>query len=179
MGAFPGPDDHLRAVPPAGLHACQEAAPQGAQAVGLPPSKSCTGDRGARKESNDSTGTLGTVMANVTVPSHQWLVSRAEMARVDPAYAYPQSSFTPFYGGQQNQYYGMQAMPPPVYDPNAPRPPIYQPEGATKVDPSQYAAEPTHRPADQQAEEYAAPSGPPPPSAMRPQGTGNSNPFRG
>lgn len=73
--------------------------------------------------------------------------------------------------------YGMQTMPPPpVYDPNGARPPMYEgppPPGATKVDANQ---QPVYRPADQQAEEYEAPSGPPPVAA---QNTGNTNPFRG
>lgn len=108
---------------------------------------------------------------------HRWLVTRPELARVDPRYAYPQPTG---YTTYRPEYVGMHAMPPPVYDPNAQRPPVYErpPEGATKVDPSQWRDEPTRRPAEQQAEEYQAPVGPPPPAAVRPQGTGSSNPFR-
>ena len=79
----------------------------------------------------------------------------------------------------------MYAMPPPVYDPNAPRPPVYygppptqqqqHDVGATKVDPDQSRGG-YQRPTV--TEEYEAPAGPPPGPTVRPQGTGNSNPFR-
>jgi hypothetical protein len=78
---------------------------------------------------------------------------------VDPAYAYPQATYTSY---APAQYYGMQPMPLPVYDPS--RPPMYQAGGApppvgAKVDPSQ---------------EYAPPAGPPPGN----NGTnGQGNPF--
>ncbi|KAH8905896.1 hypothetical protein BR93DRAFT_998044 [Coniochaeta sp. PMI_546] len=108
---------------------------------------------------------------------HRWLVSRGQLASVDPRYAYPAPAGFATYRPPQNEY-GMYAMPPPVYDPNAPRPPMYygptEQDVGTKVDPDQ------SRPAYQQptvTEEYEAPAGPPP-SAVRPQGTGNSNPFR-
>ncbi|KAI0126623.1 hypothetical protein BJ170DRAFT_413683 [Xylariales sp. AK1849] len=95
---------------------------------------------------------------------HRWLLPRAELARVDPRYAYPQANYTNY--AQGPGYYGMQAMPPPpVYDPN--RPPMYEggpPMGATKLDPAQTG-------------NYAPPPGPPPPAAVRPERTGNSNPF--
>lgn len=102
---------------------------------------------------------------------NQCLVSRAELARVDPAYAYPQATNV-YYAPAGQGYYGMQPMPPPVYDPN--RPPMYPggpmppPQGASKVDPEQGGAD------------YAPPPGPPPPaaSAQNPQRTGGSNnPF--
>lgn len=87
-------------------------------------------------------------------PFSQFLVSRAQLARVDPRYAYPQpAAYGTYY--QPGPAYNMYPMPPPVYDPNAPRPPVY--EGA-KIDPNQA----TTRPADQQAGEYEPPSGPPP-----------------
>ncbi|KAK1764884.1 hypothetical protein QBC33DRAFT_427744, partial [Phialemonium atrogriseum] len=92
---------------------------------------------------------------------HRFLVSRTELARVDPRYAFPQR---PSYGTYYppSQYYGMHAMPPPVYDPEAPRPPVY--EGA-KVDPSQagpgFTPEPTRRPTEP-APDYSPPAGPPP-----------------
>jgi len=77
----------------------------------------------------------------------------------------------------------MHAMPPPVYDPNM-VPPTYQPPpGASKVDPLQWGAEPTQRPADgdEPAPEYAAPPGPPP-VTVRANHTGASttsnNPYR-
>ncbi|KAH8682502.1 hypothetical protein BX600DRAFT_45820 [Xylariales sp. PMI_506] len=90
---------------------------------------------------------------------HRWLIPRAELARVDPRYAYPEATYTNYAPGAAG-YYGMQPMPPPVYDPN--RPPVYQgsempPTGATKVDPAQ---------------EYAPPPGPPPAAASR-----EANPF--
>ncbi|KAH8899229.1 hypothetical protein GQ53DRAFT_303962 [Thozetella sp. PMI_491] len=115
----------------------------------------------------------------VPLAYHRWLVSRSALARVDPRYAYPQAAgYQPY---NPNSYGMNWVPPPPVYDPNATRPPMYNgpgPEGSTKVDPSQWMTEPTRRPADQQAEQYAPPTGPPP-SALRPEGTGNSNPFRG
>ncbi|PSS08737.1 hypothetical protein M430DRAFT_37498 [Amorphotheca resinae ATCC 22711] len=75
-------------------------------------------------------------------------------------------------------------MPPPVYDPSAPMPPVYQPpEGATKVDPSQWRSEPTRRPAEEDpAPSYEAPPGPPPRAAVQADHTGTSttsnNPYR-
>lgn len=88
----------------------------------------------------------------------QFLVSRAQLARVDPRYAYPQpAAYGTYY--PQNAGYGMYAMPPPVYDPNAPRPPMY--DGA-KIDPNQSRTNQTTRPAEQQAPDYEAPAGPPP-----------------
>lgn len=78
----------------------------------------------------------------------------------------------------------MHPMPPPMYDPSAPMPPTYQPPaGATKVDPSQWRAEPTRRPAEsgEPAPEYEAPAGPPP-AAVYAHNTGASeasnNPYR-
>lgn len=111
--------------------------------------------------------TLCTILTN-TIP--QCLVGRAELARVDPAYAYPQATYTS-YPPPGAGYYGMQPMPPPVYDPN--RPPQYPggpapppPMGGSKVDPEQGAGE------------YAPPPGPPPPATQQPQRTGASNnPF--
>jgi hypothetical protein len=93
------------------------------------------------------------------------------------------------YPPQQNDY-GMYAMPPPVYDPNAPRPPMYyaqpseappqqqqQQDGvATKVDPDQSRG--GYRQPTVSQEEYEAPAGPPPAAATRPHETGSSNPFR-
>lgn len=113
---------------------------------------------------------------------HRWLVHRQDLARVDQRYAYPQNpTYTSYH---PNAYYNMQPMPPPVYDPNAPRPPVYQPpEGATKADPSQWRAEPTRRPAEGQQTgvqdaDFVPPPGPPP-SAMTAQRTGESNnPYR-
>ncbi|KAI1844818.1 hypothetical protein JX266_009046 [Neoarthrinium moseri] len=102
---------------------------------------------------------------------HRCLVPRAQLARVDPAYAYPQNpTYTNYAAGgpPQGGYYGMQPMPPPVYDPN--RPPMYDvpppgapPQGGSKLDPAQ-------------AGDYAPPPGPPPPPVAA-QRTGNSNPF--
>lgn len=119
--------------------------------------------------------------------SLQWLISRSELARVDPRYAFPQSSYTtyrPEYANQQ-QYHmqGNMPPPPPMYDPSG-RPPMYDgPAGGTKTAPSQWAQEPTHRPggAAGQDEEYGAPSGPPPPPTahvQQPEHTGSTNPYR-
>jgi len=78
---------------------------------------------------------------------HRFLVSRRQLATVDPNYAYPQANTQTYYHQPQQYSYGMQNMnmpPPPVYDPN--RPPVYPgppgagappPEGGSKVDPSQ------------------------------------------
>ncbi|KAK6210751.1 hypothetical protein LQW54_005956 [Pestalotiopsis sp. IQ-011] len=101
---------------------------------------------------------------------HRCLLGRAELARVDPAYGYPHATYTN-YAPPGAGYYGMQPMPPPVYDPN--RPPQYPggpapppPMGGSKVDPEQGAGD------------YAPPSGPPPPASQQPQRTGASNnPF--
>jgi len=78
----------------------------------------------------------------------------------------------------------MYPMPPPIYDPNAPPPPTYQPpEGASKVDPSQWRTEPTRRPAEtgEPSPAYDAPPGPPP-AAVHANHTGGSrssnNPYR-
>jgi hypothetical protein len=91
----------------------------------------------------------------------QWMISRNELARFDPRYAYPQSTFGTY--RQAGEHYGMHAMPPPVYDPNAQRPPVYEPPtGATKADPSQWRSEPTRRPIEATYGDFAPPSGPPP-----------------
>ncbi|KAF0322021.1 hypothetical protein GQ607_010747 [Colletotrichum asianum] len=101
---------------------------------------------------------------------HRWLFSRAQLARVDSRYAWPQATYNnyrPEYYQQQQGYYGMQGMPPPTYDPNAARPPMYAPpDGGSKVDPSQeYGITPP-------------PGPPPPPAAMPANHTGQSYPYR-
>ncbi|KHE90005.1 hypothetical protein GE21DRAFT_1268704 [Neurospora crassa] len=126
---------------------------------------------------------------------HRWLVARDDIARVDPRYADPQTTFRPYGnpavltrpGSQQQQpygNYGMYPVPPPVYDPDAPRPPMYPgppptmamamaqpPDGATKVDPMQQApvlppvsttVPPTSGTGGDGNERYEAPPGPPP-----------------
>ncbi|KUJ24295.1 uncharacterized protein LY89DRAFT_679459 [Mollisia scopiformis] len=112
---------------------------------------------------------------------HRWLLNRQQRARFDPAYQNPQVFYRPHQGTQ----YGMHAMPPPMYDPNAPMPPTYQPpEGATKVDPSQWRSQPTRRPQEsgEASPAYEAPAGPPPASALHADHTGASttsnNPYR-
>lgn len=90
----------------------------------------------------------------------QWLISRPELARVDPRYAYPQPMG---YQTYRPQYYGMQSNmppPPPMYDPSG-RPPTYDmPQGGTKMAPTQqFAPQPAPGGRD---EEYGAPAGPPP-----------------
>ncbi|KAH6669441.1 hypothetical protein B0J14DRAFT_517698 [Halenospora varia] len=99
---------------------------------------------------------------------HRWLLNRQQRARYDPAYQNPSVYY--------NQYDMQANMPPPMYNPNAQMPPVYQPPaGATKVDPSQWRAEPTRRPAESDpAPDYTAPPGPPP-AALRPDNTGASN----
>ncbi|KAJ4417701.1 hypothetical protein N0V85_001744 [Neurospora sp. IMI 360204] len=146
------------------------------------------------------------------MPYHRWLVARNDLARVDPRYPYPQTTFQPYgnpHGPQQQPYgnYGMHPVPPPVYDPDAPRPPMYPgpppmamvqpPDGATKVDPMQQAPAPASVPVlpplysgrndgnGGGGEQYEAPLGPPPSAQaqvqgpIRQQGTGGTNPFRG
>ncbi|CZR55255.1 uncharacterized protein PAC_05142 [Phialocephala subalpina] len=114
---------------------------------------------------------------------HRWLLNREQRARYDPAYQNPQVYYTQYpAGGAQ---YGMNPMPPPMYDPNAPMPPTYQPpEGATKVDPSQWRSQPTRRPQEsgEPSPAYEAPPGPPPAAAVQANHTGAStvsnNPYR-
>lgn len=98
---------------------------------------------------------------------HRWLVSRAELARIDPRYAYPQANYTAWPG---QPYYGMQAMPPPIYDPN--RPPMYEGPNGAKINPNQMGMGMPPPPNG----EYAPPAGPPP-AQLRPERTGNTNPF--
>jgi hypothetical protein len=96
---------------------------------------------------------------------------------VDPRYAY--AAHPRGYYNHRPEHYGMMAMPPPTYDPNAARPPVYEgPDGATKVDPSQRRDEPTHRPGDaEDGEDFAAPPGPPP-SVQRDDTGRSNNPYR-
>jgi hypothetical protein len=102
------------------------------------------------------------------------MLSRRQLATVDPSYAYPQAAYTNYRPGGQDQY-GMHAMPPPVYDPNAPRPPFYEPPaGGTKMDPAQWRAEPTRRPQDL---DYDVPPPEPPTAAANYTGSSN-NPYR-
>ncbi|RKU40686.1 hypothetical protein DL546_000650 [Coniochaeta pulveracea] len=134
---------------------------------------------------------------------HRWLVPRAQLASVDPRYAFPQAAYQshqPRPQHEQGEYYGMYSMPPPVYDPNAPRLPDYYPpqpqqeqqqEGVgSKVDPNQARDGPSLRMDDvpppagpppassSRADDFAPPAGPPP-SALQNQGTGASNnPYR-
>ncbi|KAL2135625.1 hypothetical protein VTI74DRAFT_7575 [Chaetomium olivicolor] len=130
---------------------------------------------------------------------HRFLVSRATLAQVDPRYRYSQpANIRPY--NPDTQYLDMYAMPPPVYDPNAPRPPAYEPPtGSTKVEPNQqrdadqgqqsqgqqptgqhvdYPPPPGSPPPRRQSQEAYAPPPGPPPSTVRPQGTGSTNPFR-
>jgi len=113
---------------------------------------------------------------------HRWLLNRQQRARYDPAYQNPTAFYAPYPSGGQ---YGMHPMPPPMYDPDAPQPPTYQPPaGGSKVDPSQWRAEPTRRPTPAEGEPspaYEAPPGPPP-AAVTANHTGASttsnNPYR-
>ncbi|GAP88753.1 putative ubiquitin-protein ligase sel1 protein [Rosellinia necatrix] len=98
---------------------------------------------------------------------HAWLLSRQERGQVDPAYAYPPQVavygvYRPAYGNNQggSEYYSMQPMPPPVYDPS--RPPMYDgPPAGSKADGQ-------GQPQTQGvAPEYMPPAGPPPGAAGR------------
>ncbi len=154
----PGIHDHW-------ILACKEADQQGSRSFGLPPSTfpplhlTCAATNGS-----------------------QWLLSRRDRARYDPNYQSPAVYYNTY--PQQNTQYGMYPMPPPVYN-NADLPPTYQPPaGATKVDPSQWRAEPTRRPAETTGEAspaYEAPPGPPP-AVVQANHTGAStvsnNPYR-
>jgi len=118
------------------------------------------------------------IIANNT----QWLLSRQQRARYDPNYQNPSVYYNSYPDRGQ---YGMHPMPPPVYDPNAPPPPTYQPPaGGTKIDPSQWRAEPTRRPATggEPSPAYEAPPGPPPAAVVQANHTGAStasnNPYR-
>ncbi|KAH7391366.1 hypothetical protein BKA64DRAFT_101700 [Cadophora sp. MPI-SDFR-AT-0126] len=115
---------------------------------------------------------------------HRWLLSRRDRARYDPNYQNPAVYYHQYPPPQQNGQHGMYPMPPPLYN-NSDLPPTYQPPaGATKVDPSQWRAEPTRRPAETTGEPspaYEAPPGPPP-TAVQANHTGAStvsnNPYR-
>ncbi|KFA63016.1 hypothetical protein S40285_07242 [Stachybotrys chlorohalonatus IBT 40285] len=88
---------------------------------------------------------------------HRCLVARRTYS--EPTY--------PMYNTYRGDYGMHYAPPPPVYDGS--RPPMYEGPGAehSKVDPSQWRSEPTRRPAEgNNAPEYDAPPGPPPPPAM-------------
>ncbi|MCJ1360436.1 MAG: hypothetical protein MMC33_010441 [Icmadophila ericetorum] len=66
---------------------------------------------------------------------HRFLVPRSQRVRFPPARVQNQFSF---YRAQEEGAYGLEDMPPPVYDPNHPPPPLYQPpQGASKVNPRQ------------------------------------------
>ncbi|KAL2754986.1 hypothetical protein ACRALDRAFT_1071586 [Sodiomyces alcalophilus JCM 7366] len=114
---------------------------------------------------------------------HRWMIKRSVLAHIDPRYApaprpYAAAYYTATY--RPADAYGMGSMPPPpVYDPNAPRPPAYAPpEGGTKVNPAQNYGPST-------SWEYAPPPGPPPqPQQRQHEGVtadnaANDNPFRG
>ncbi|KAH6619712.1 hypothetical protein B0J18DRAFT_252294 [Chaetomium sp. MPI-SDFR-AT-0129] len=109
---------------------------------------------------------------------HRFLVSRAQLAQVDPRYRPQPSNMYPY--TPEQHYYNMHAMPPPMYDPTAPRPPMYEPPaGATKAGPHQQAPDaPQAQHQSGQGSDYAPPPGPPP-SAIQPQETGVTNPTRG
>jgi len=92
---------------------------------------------------------------------HKWLVSTEQRMKYDPSYVNPSSYYVATTG------FGMQPMPPPVYNPNAPLPPSYQPQNGSKVDPSQWGSA---VPPPQNAN-YQAPPGPPP-TAVRPDQAG-------
>ncbi|KAL2154293.1 hypothetical protein VTH82DRAFT_2969 [Thermothelomyces myriococcoides] len=127
---------------------------------------------------------------------HRFLASRVTLARLDPRYA-PPPPLNPYtYDPAERYYYDMYAMPPPVYDPNAPRPPAYEPPAnSTKVQPNQsqgaqqgpsqagestaaYGPPPGPPPASSQPrDDYAPPPGPPP-SAVQSQSSTNPNASR-
>ncbi|RKF75299.1 putative ubiquitin-protein ligase sel1 protein [Golovinomyces cichoracearum] len=94
---------------------------------------------------------------------HRWLVNENSRAQYDPNYR-NQSSYYYQYAPQVQNGYGMQAMPPPMYNPNAPLPPSYQsPLGGTKSENSQWRPDETGRPENvDNAPGYLPPPGPRP-----------------
>ncbi|KAL1841258.1 hypothetical protein VTJ49DRAFT_7260 [Mycothermus thermophilus] len=123
---------------------------------------------------------------------HRFLISRDVLARVDPRYrppppphpyARPSSS-----GSASNRYYpwapgpqyvDMYAMPPPMYDPNAPRPPKYEPPAPAPASAATAASEsdPKVESSSQPSQGQGQPAGAPPawsPSGQ--QGTSSSGP---
>lgn len=153
---------HIRRISP-----CEETDKERTTSSCIPPSKS-----------SPDTNTVHTQADNA-----KWLLNRQQRARYDPNYQNPSVYYNSYPNGGQ---YNMHPMPPPMYDPNLPPPPTYAPPaGATKVDPSQWRAEPTRRPAaaGEQSPAYEAPPGPPPPAAaVQASHTGGStvsnNPYR-
>jgi len=108
------------------------------------------------------------------LPYHRWMLNRQQRAAYDPSYQDPTAYYYPYNG----EGYNMHPMPPPVYDPRAPKPPTYQPPaGASKVDPSQWGNVPTTRPVTggDPSPSYEAPAGPPPAAAVQSNHTGTSN----
>ncbi|KAL2161427.1 hypothetical protein VTH06DRAFT_7988 [Thermothelomyces fergusii] len=127
---------------------------------------------------------------------HQFLVSRVTFFPADPRYGPPPPPNSyPYYDPAERYYYDMYAMPPPVYDPNAPRPPKYEPPAnSTKADPGQsqgaqqgqyqagesaYGPPPGPPPAPGQPRDYDAPPpgpppGPPPNAVQSPSSTNQS-----
>jgi len=113
---------------------------------------------------------------------HRWLLSRQQRARYDPSFRQPVVYYNSY---PQGAGYVMEPVPPPpVYDSNSPPPPTYQPPaGGSKIDPSQWRAQPTRRPAEagEPSPDYEAPPGPPP-GAVQADHTGASttsnNPYR-
>ncbi|CAZ84546.1 unnamed protein product [Tuber melanosporum] len=95
---------------------------------------------------------------------HRWLVPRTRRAQFEPNLQRPEENFS-FYHQQQpqeNDTYGMHAVPPPAYNPNYPEPPVYSggpPIGATKVDPAEH-------PAHHLGEGSSSGPAPPPPVAV-------------
>lgn len=172
MVRLPRPPRHLHRLHRRRLHARQEENTKRSPAAGIP--------QGTRSLTSPPLPPF--LLAPLLTTHPQWLVSRAELARVDPRYAFPQSAYSTY----RPEYYAQYRMqtdmppPPPMYDPSG-RPPTYSaPVGGTKTAPSQWTQAPTHRPAD---EEYgAAPPGPPPAhtaaAPVAPEHTGSTNPYR-
>lgn len=120
---------------------------------------------------------------------HRWMIKPAVLAQIDPRYGPARPPHAPYYAPPHGytyrpaDHYGMGSMPPPpVYDPNAPRPPAYvPPEGGSKVNPVQDGGP------GSSSQEFAPPPGPPPQGPERQQeggaaespGNNNDNPFRG
>lgn len=100
---------------------------------------------------------------------HRWLVNGGERSQYDPSYRNPSTYYYQYGQPGLQTGYGMQPIPPPVYDPNAPLPPSYQtPMTASKVDASQWNSGPTVRPPTADPTPgYQTPPGPPP-TAQRP-----------
>lgn len=95
---------------------------------------------------------------------HRWLINRERRIQYDPSYTNPNSYYTQYAPQPGLNAYNGRTAPPPIYDPTAPLPPSYQlPQGAGKLETSQWSNEPpVRRQSSDPSPGYDAPLGPPP-----------------